>query len=338
MLEMKRVTLKHVSEAAGVSVQTVSHILGSRYRSLYNPETCEKVLDVARSMGYRPNAAARSMLAQRSHIIGVLVPIVREGWFFQLDVFETMLGMNERLSSEGYVTSVIPVGDLQSGGGASRAFQEQMLDGVVVIGWVPDDVTNFVEKVAPTTIWCDTNIDRPTGCVRRDEAAAGRVTAEQVLALGYKRIVWLTYPISPDHYSGVDRFREISRVAEKRRVPVEVVRVSSSALVDESDKLAALFEPTTVFLTENHHFAQALANIASRLGRMPCKNFGLASCDHSRERSTVFPQLSRLVIDRKEIGVRTAEMLLNTMAQSKPQPSQLISGNWFSGETLRRVD
>lgn len=334
---MAQVTLKDVSEAAGVSVQTVSQILNPRYEALYHPQTRQKVMQAAKALGYRPSAAARAMLNRRSHIIGVLVPIVRRGWFFQLDVFETMLGMNQRLAQDGYVTSVIPVSDVQSGGGASRAFREQLLDGVVAIGWVPDDVAAFVEEVARVCIWCDTNVDRSTGCIRRDELHAGRLLASRVAELGYRRIVWLTYEAPSAHYSGRDRRAGIEEVARAHGIPFEVFLATRSWIDDAPEALLPLLSPDTAVLAENMHFAQAVANQARALGLAAGEDFGLAACDHSNERAAVLPDLSRVVVDRTAVGEQIALMMLQALESGALPESILVQGKWFEGNTLRKT-
>lgn len=339
---IKRVTLKHVSEAAGVSVQTASHVLNKRFQDRYRAETREKVVQIAQLLGYRPNAAARSMLNQRSHIVGLLVPITSTSWFFQLDVFETMVGMNKTLANAGYVTSVIAVNDLLEPGEASRAFREQMLDGVVVMGATPQSLRQLVSNVSPVSIWCDTNINQPTGCVRRDEFYSGVLAAQNVVAGGYRKIVWVTYeqprPEPEPHYSSYDRISGIRSVTEKHGLPMETFQCLVAGIGAERTQLLPLLQKDTAVITEHSHFAQAIVNVAATAHLAPGVDFGLAACDHSRERSTVFPNLSRVVMDRAQIGSQAAEMLLEAMASNGKSPaSRLIRGEWFAGDTLGGV-
>lgn len=333
---MKHVTLKHVSEAAGVSVQTVSQILNPRYNDLFHPDTRARVVRVANELGYRPSAAARAMLSRRSNIIGVLVPIRPGGWFFQLDVFETMLGMNQRLAHEGYVTSVIPVAEIENEGGMSRAFRERMLDGLVVIGWVPDSVAAMIEEVAPVCIWCDTSVHRKTGCIRRDEFGAGTLAAEKTVEAGYRRLIWFTYAEDSAHYSSQDRLEGIRRVARRSHISLEIVRYTQPGMGEERKRLMALLSPETAVLTEHMHFAQAVANATAEHGLVPGRDYGLTACDHSHERASVFPELSRVVIERTELGQKAAEMTLAALSGQGMPESVVFEGKWYAGNTIRR--
>lgn len=66
----RRVTLRDVAKAAGVSLSTASNALNGVGR--VGPDTRDRILDIARGIGFRPNALARSLLSRRSLTIGML--------------------------------------------------------------------------------------------------------------------------------------------------------------------------------------------------------------------------------------------------------------------------
>ncbi|MEO7864168.1 MAG: LacI family DNA-binding transcriptional regulator, partial [Nitrospirales bacterium] len=63
-----KVTLKEVAARAGVSYQTVSKVLNAQAQ--VTKETRQRIMDVVRDLGYRPNHIARNMRSKRSHMIG----------------------------------------------------------------------------------------------------------------------------------------------------------------------------------------------------------------------------------------------------------------------------
>jgi DNA-binding LacI/PurR family transcriptional regulator len=65
-----RVSIRDVAREAGVSVTTVSHALNGKGR--LNPETRERVREVADRLGYRPNPAARSLVSGRTGLIAAV--------------------------------------------------------------------------------------------------------------------------------------------------------------------------------------------------------------------------------------------------------------------------
>ncbi|WAJ28808.1 LacI family DNA-binding transcriptional regulator [Antarcticirhabdus aurantiaca] len=66
----RRRTIRDVATAAGVSISTASNALNDTGR--INAETRERVRRIAKEIGFRPNAAARSLLGGRSHTVGII--------------------------------------------------------------------------------------------------------------------------------------------------------------------------------------------------------------------------------------------------------------------------
>ena len=69
---MARLTLEDVGALAGVSRSTVSRVINNEPN--VRPEVKEKVESVIRSTGYVPNAAARSLVSNRTGVIGLVIP------------------------------------------------------------------------------------------------------------------------------------------------------------------------------------------------------------------------------------------------------------------------
>ena len=67
----KRVGIRDVAKAAGLSITTVSFALNGKGQVA--EATRQRVRDVAKELGYQPNQAARSLKSGRSRIIGIAV-------------------------------------------------------------------------------------------------------------------------------------------------------------------------------------------------------------------------------------------------------------------------
>lgn len=65
-------TIKDVARAAGFSVATVSYVINDGPRQV-TPETRARVLEAMRQLGYEPNASARRLRLNRTHVIGLAV-------------------------------------------------------------------------------------------------------------------------------------------------------------------------------------------------------------------------------------------------------------------------
>lgn len=72
-------SIKDVARAAGVSTATVSRVLANN--APVRPETRERVMQAVASLNYRPNLIARSLRAQKSAKIGLVVSDIRNPFF-----------------------------------------------------------------------------------------------------------------------------------------------------------------------------------------------------------------------------------------------------------------
>lgn len=70
-ITMKKINALDVAKIAGVSQSTVSRVFSSTAK--VSPETREKILKVAKEIGYKPNAIARSLISSKTNIIGIVM-------------------------------------------------------------------------------------------------------------------------------------------------------------------------------------------------------------------------------------------------------------------------
>jgi LacI family transcriptional regulator, fructose operon transcriptional repressor len=72
-------SIKDVASAAGVSTATVSRVLSNGLH--VRPQVRERVMAAVEQLGYRPNLIARSLRAQQSSTIGLIVSDIRNPFF-----------------------------------------------------------------------------------------------------------------------------------------------------------------------------------------------------------------------------------------------------------------
>jgi len=87
--------IKDVAKRAGVSVATVSRVYNHSHH--VREETRQRVRRTAQHLGYSPHGAARSLVTNRTHTIGVLLPDLY-GEFFS----ELIRGIDQTAQARGY--------------------------------------------------------------------------------------------------------------------------------------------------------------------------------------------------------------------------------------------
>ncbi|MFF9787037.1 transcriptional regulator, LacI family [Streptomyces sp. SceaMP-e96] len=177
-------TIRGVAERAGVSKSLVSLVLQGSPR--VSDTKRQAVLDAIEELGYRPNAAARSLVARRTHTVGVLLNDMRNPWFV-----EVLDGLNSLLQAHG-LRMLMADGrlDRRAGQDFARTFQELRVDGLVVVGTLPD--TDGLAEVAarlPTVIAGNHEPRLPhTDLVANDDERGARLATEHLIGLGHRRI------------------------------------------------------------------------------------------------------------------------------------------------------
>lgn len=83
----KKPTIKTIAEIAGVSHVTVSRAL--RGYSDISKKTTDRIIAIAKEIGYTPNAFARSLSSKHSHTLGMIVPALDHDTAYN-DVFNAI--------------------------------------------------------------------------------------------------------------------------------------------------------------------------------------------------------------------------------------------------------
>ncbi|MFJ9411018.1 LacI family DNA-binding transcriptional regulator [Streptomyces sp. NPDC101393] len=181
-------TIRGVAERAGVSKSLVSLVLQGSPR--VSDAKRQAVLDAIQELGYRPNAAARSLVARRTHTVGVLLNDMRNPWFVEvLDGLHSLLQAHglQMLMADGRL-------DRRAGQDFARTFQELRVDGLVVVGTLPDTAgLAAVAERLPTVIAGNHGPRLPhVDIVANDDERGARIATEHLIGLGHRRIAHIT--------------------------------------------------------------------------------------------------------------------------------------------------
>ena len=88
-------TIKDIAARAGISYATVSRALNGKYG--VSQKTRDKVLALAKEMGYRPNAIAQGLVNRTTMTVGLIIPDITSPFYPRL-----ALGIEDRLLKAGY--------------------------------------------------------------------------------------------------------------------------------------------------------------------------------------------------------------------------------------------
>ncbi len=181
------VTLKDIAEKTGVSYATVSRALNNRPE--VHAETRVKIFEAARELGYRPHAAARSLVTRRSGALALIIPDITNPFFP-----EVARGVEEAASRAGYHVFLCNTDwDGQKELSFLELLETKRADGLILASAQDDGTTvqRFARVGLPLVVL--NNLFQEPEChqVVVDNAAGGRLAARHLLGLGHRRIAFI---------------------------------------------------------------------------------------------------------------------------------------------------
>jgi LacI family transcriptional regulator len=239
----KRVTIRDVADAAGLSPAAVSYALRGIQVS---PETQTRVRQIAEQLGYEANPIARALASGRTRMVGILGPSLEDLWQQRV-----IAQVGRGLLEHDYYPLI-----LDPGGSAARQrllagqLRDQQVDGMIVSPVDPADPfwSELATLLPLVCIGDGIPGARTAGEVLFDNRNGVRIALEHLAALGHRRIAVLCPPGSPT----TDRPAEIAVAAEATRLDLDVLTASSPFELERAaavarELLCATPPPTAAF-------------------------------------------------------------------------------------------
>ncbi|TMF64539.1 MAG: LacI family transcriptional regulator [Chloroflexi bacterium] len=186
---VSRVTIADVAIAAGVSKTAVSFAFN-------NPEnlgqaTLERVLRVARDLGYAPHPAARALSMRRSGTMGVLIPQRLSTVFANPFLSELMQGLGEQCEEHDLTLLLVPPLD----GSLESAIRQASVDGFISLGLSPDDkALRLLDRNGIPTVLVDSDPSPEHPVVNVDDRGGAEEAARHLLELGHTQLAIIVLP------------------------------------------------------------------------------------------------------------------------------------------------
>ncbi|MFF6786270.1 substrate-binding domain-containing protein [Streptomyces sp. NPDC012510] len=325
---VKRVTLRDVAQAAGVSHQTVSRAINGKGE--IDPGTQQRVLDVARQLRYRPSRFGRGLVRPDVVSVGLIVPDVVNPFFP-----EFVAGVIAAADERDWQVLVASTENDRSRELALVRSLGQQVDALVGYLSHPDaQLEPYVGSVPLVVV--DRGLDSSNHALVHIDAAAGiRAGTQHLIDRGHRRI-------------GLIDCECLSAPLVRRRTFLEVV--GEHALpVDEGwvvmggqspDGGAAAFEAlyaarpdVTAVVAFNDLVALGALRAARRLGVRVPDDCALVGYDGLSVVDLVDPPLTTLHLDKRRMGELAIHQVDRLLAGELPPPIVLTPSLRVRGTT-----
>ena len=249
------VTLKELAERLGLSPATVSLVMNrSPVADSIPQETKDRVFAAAKKFKYRPSFFARSLRAQRSFTVGVIVPEVSDGYSASV-----MSGLEDHLLQEGYFYFVVSHrhrADLIDE--YPRLFLERSVDGLIAV----DTPWTLMLSVPVVTVSGHNQVKGVTNIVL-DHVRAAEVALKHLWQLGHREIAFIK---GQEFSSDTEvRWANIEKAARQLGLPISSALISQLKGDSPSPELG--YEATRKLLASHRPFTALFAfNDISAMG------------------------------------------------------------------------
>ncbi|TKT69678.1 LacI family DNA-binding transcriptional regulator [Aquamicrobium sp. LC103] len=222
----KTVTLREVSEAAGLGMSTVSRVL--RNHGSFSAETRARVIQVVDELGYVPNRVAGALASAGSNLVGIVIPSLHNIVFPDL-----LSGAGRSLDPLGY-QSVIGVTDYDLG--REEVLIQSMLAwrpaAFLVVGLEHTEKTRsmLVGSGVRVAELLDTDGEGIDLVVGFSQHKAGAASARHLLEKGYRRIGYIGPAFDADSRSAkrYEGFRTVLSQSGIALADMELIAGTSS--------------------------------------------------------------------------------------------------------------
>lgn len=332
------VTLKDIAAKCGLSVATVSKAMNNMPD--ISLATSQRVHEVAREMGYLPNAAARSMKTGRSMVIGMLMYLGDNESLWTHNYSALIAdGVHRILEDNGYDLTPVSFKGAGSMGGYLNYCRHRNYDGIIVMSGGNDDpaLLELAGSDFPVV-----SIDCPLGSkgsVISDNTAGMHKLVRHVYDKGHRRIALIH---GNDSSVTRDRVTGFFSCCQELglNIPDEYIREGRYLSQEDSARATREFldlpeRPTCIFYPDD---LAALGGIRvlKECGLSIPEDMSVVGYDGTQIAGVLEPRLTTYRQDCKAVGANAAQLLLHTIAHPRASVPRhiIVPGTLIEGQSV----
>ena len=326
-------SLRKFSSMAGVSPATVSRIFA--HKGPVANKTRDRVLALAKLVGFRPSAVGQVAFGGRTRSVGVLVPVLDVTYFADIAT-----GLQETLLAEDYLPMVLQ-SSIDEDRRAIRRLPDHKVDALCLSlideSMAPEDFSEVAKTKVPVVVISPLGTGLMFDMACDDDIGGGLQAGEHLVALGHRRIAFGLFgegrSSSTLRQQGlVQSLTQHGLKLTKDNIALLPARIPNPRDAFHRDVHRILSQPNrpTAFFASTDLMAAQVYLVARELGlRIPhdLSVVGYADLGFSAH---IDPPLTTVRQDGRELGRQAATLILKRLFQpTMPRqdvmvPTQLI--------------
>ncbi|PTM24383.1 LacI family transcriptional regulator [Lactobacillus sp. PFC-70] len=318
----RKVTIRDLAEAAGVSVTTVSQILNGKGER-FSLDTRRRVHQLQEEMGYVPDFNARNLIMKSAQTIGVLVPNLGNPFFSmfikgvqsasrQRQFIPLIFGANHDEKLESYYLQEL----------IKRAVDGLIIASASITG---EAIDNILKKNGIPYLLIDQNGGPSMDGVRIDDDRGGQLAAQHLLAFGHRRIaVVMPQNATQNLRIRLAGFRQALAQAQVTLTDSDIILSPMTKLGGYQATAAVLKRhPTAVFAINDETALGLMRGFHEQGIRVP-QDISVLGYDDIDLDEYVVPRLSSVHQPVVTMGEQATELLINRI-HNRRQAAQVVA-------------
>ena len=302
-MEKQRYNLKDVAKLAGVSLGTASKVINNQY---VRPEARLKVEEAMQELDYTPNAIARSLKANSTKTIGIMIPDISSPV-----VGKVLRGIEKISRDSGYsILLYNTTRNTRLEEDAIQAFMRSQVDGIIYLGnTVGDEIAEGLKRTHVPVVFAMTQYpDKYFSSVTIDNEEAA-----------YHAV---TYLCGKGPNSGIPRTEGYCRALGEQGIPVD-----PTLIVCGGYRLERGYEDMKRLLGESRDFTAVFAvsddvaigamRAVQEAGLGVPEDLSIVGFDGIEMAEYTFPGLTTVSQPFEKIGEEASRLLVSRMKDGK---------------------
>jgi DNA-binding LacI/PurR family transcriptional regulator len=309
------VTIYDIARVAGVGKSTVANALTGK--GTVNEETRQRILRLAREMGYRPNLVARNLSQHKTLTIALILPTLVNPFYP-----EVVEAVENIVRQHDYQTLICNTHyDFALAREQMDRLISRWIDGYIIMGTSMElnDIIRYVKQGLPIVLcdWQENECAPGIAQVSVDFYRAGQLAAQHLLELGHRNIAIIVD--QPWQALRLEGFQSMMLAAG---IPVagEMIELGNSTFESgyaaAKKLLAHPVLPTAIFAA-NDLMAFGAMEAALEKGLHVPRDISIIGLDDIAISAHLRPPLTTVALPKTELAKEASELLLGQINGNK---------------------
>ena len=317
-----KITIYDVARKADVSLATVSRVLNNPAR--VKEKTRNRVLEVIKELGYRPNAIARGLASRRSTNVGLIVPTFSRAFISEMT--DGIADVADKYKYSVFLNVTHSENELQVDSWENMIASQ--VDGVLLASdqMSEEQIGRLLSETVPTVLLGSCDAQDRVPAVLIDYSTAAYEATKKLIDSGNQDIAFLT----------VKEEFEINQLQETGYLKAMSDAGLTPRVLAFSDKLEASFEAFKAFfandqapdavLAINDLMAIGFMNAAIDSGLSVPDDLEVVGFQNTQHALMSRPRLSTVSIPMYDIGAVAMRLLTKLMNEEEIEEEKVILG------------